>query len=240
MLHPSTQQLIRKLCELTDAGQIPWKEGERQCSLFETEGYIVEVEAEPPTLRLLRTDGRELERATAAELGATAWPDGQGTFATHVGDLAAKAQRIARGAEQAIAKILSSLSAPPRKAPEPPARAPGAVESAAALAAVNADLASQRKQAPPLPPPAPAAQAEPAPPPAPAAAPAPIPAPSRALAAPDLRPASGGILFSGISARSTQTPESATLQDIARAAPTPAPAARPAPAGPSIYKPWAQ
>ena len=77
MLHPSTQQLIRKLCELTDAGHIAWKEGERQSSRFDSEGYVVEVEAEPPTLRLLRGDGRELERADAADLAATAWPDGQ-------------------------------------------------------------------------------------------------------------------------------------------------------------------
>ena len=131
MLHPSTQQLIRKLCELTETGHIAWKEGERQCSLFESEGYIVEVEAEPPTLRLLRGDGRELERANPADLAATAWPDGGGTYATHVTDLATKAHRIARGAEAAIARILSSLSDPSKpaasavaSAPPPPHAAP--------------------------------------------------------------------------------------------------------------------
>ncbi len=160
MLHTSTQQLIRKLCELTDAGAINWTEGEDQRSVFETEGYLVEIRAEPASVRLLRADGYELERADAEDL-ATAWPDGEGTFATHVADMARRASRIARGAETAIAKILSSLSAPPKKLPEPepepaalafaavadkPPQSVRASESAAAIAAVTADLESQRRK----------------------------------------------------------------------------------------------
>lgn len=167
MLHPSTQQLIRKLCELTDAGAIAWKEGEGQSSVFETEGYVVEIRSEPASVRLLRADGHELERADEADLAAL-WAEGEGTYATHVTDMARHAGRIARGAETAIAKILSSLSAPPKKQPEPEpepaapafadteqklAHSVSASESAAAIAAVNADLESQRRQvkeAPPI------------------------------------------------------------------------------------------
>lgn len=166
MLHPSTQQLIRKLCELTDAGAIDWKEGEGQASVFETEGYVVEIRSEPASVRLLRADGHELEKADAADLAAM-WAEGEGTYATHVTDMARHASRIARGAETAIAKILSSLSAPPKKLPElepepaalafvdaepTPTHSVPANESAAAIAAVNADLESQRRQASERPP----------------------------------------------------------------------------------------
>ena len=48
MLHASTQKLIIKLCELTEAGHIAWKRGEGQTFRFETEGYVVEVQAGPP------------------------------------------------------------------------------------------------------------------------------------------------------------------------------------------------
>jgi hypothetical protein len=152
MLHASTQQLIRKLCELTEDGAIAWKEADEGRSTFETEGYIVEIAGEPPTVRLLRLDGRELERADAADL-ALSWPGGEGTYATRVAEMARNASRHARGAETAIAKILSSLSAPPKKAPEPepePAALafadipPPATERVTALAAVNAGLDSRK------------------------------------------------------------------------------------------------
>lgn len=160
MLHASTQQLIRKLCELTDAGAINWKEGKGQISVLETEGYVVEIDADPPSVRLLRGDGQELERADAADL-QTPWGENDGTFADRVADMARRANRFARGAETAIAKILSSLSAPPKKQVEPepepaalafaavekPAHTVKASESAAAIAAVNADLDSQRRKA---------------------------------------------------------------------------------------------
>ncbi len=178
MLHPSTQKLIQKLCELTEGGDIVWKEGPRQTSIFETEGYRVEVDGEQPAVRLLGADGRELETASAADL-ATPWPGGDGTYATRVADMARRAHRIARGAEAAISKILSSLSAPPRKAPEPEP-VPAAIEfdppverkaapvrtseSAAAIAAVTADMELLRRQ--PEPPPSP--HIIPEPPPAPA------------------------------------------------------------------------
>jgi hypothetical protein len=119
MLHVSTQKLIQKLCALTHAGDIPWQEGAGSSVVFETEGYRVEAEADPPCVRLLRDDGKELESATAADLEAARWPDEDGTYATHVTEMVRRAQRIARGAELAISRILSSLSAPPQKAPDP-------------------------------------------------------------------------------------------------------------------------
>lgn len=213
MLHPSTQQLIRKLCELTDTGHIAWKEGERQCSLFESEGYIVEVEAEPPTLRLLRGDGRELERANPADLAATAWPDGGGTYATHVTDLATKAHRIARGAEAAIARILTSLSDPARpaapaaaSAPPPPHAAPPPEPHKPAPEAPRSSFGAVESFAKE---------------PAPAPRPAPVSSPQ--------------FLIKGFSARSVQTPESSGV----RASPPPAkPQEQAASPAPSIYKPW--
>ena len=127
MLHASTQKLIVKLCELTEAGHIAWKQGEGKVRRFETEGYVVEVEGRPPTLRLLHSDGRELERTDEADLAAQPWPDGNGTFASQITMMADRADRIARGAELAISRILSSLSAPPKSAPyEPFAGAPQA------------------------------------------------------------------------------------------------------------------
>ena len=117
MLHASTQKLIIKLCELTEAGHIAWKHGDGRTCRFETEGYVVEVQGQPPALRLLHSDGQELERADEPDLAAQPWPDGNGAFATHIALLAARADRIARGAELAISRILSSLSAPPKVAP---------------------------------------------------------------------------------------------------------------------------
>jgi hypothetical protein len=119
MLHSSTQKFIHTLCDLTASGAIAWKEDERGRVVFETEGYLVEVEADPPGVRLLHADGRELEYSGEADLAATPWPEGNGNYATHVADMARRANRIARGAEQAISKILSSLSAPPQKAVKP-------------------------------------------------------------------------------------------------------------------------
>jgi hypothetical protein len=115
MLHASTQQLIRKLYELTSAGSLAWTEGPNGTTRLETEGYVVEIAAAPPALRLLRGDGRELETATPEDLADVAWPSGDGTYATRVTEMAGRARRIAVGAEQAIATILSSLSAPAMK-----------------------------------------------------------------------------------------------------------------------------
>ncbi len=262
MLHPSTQQLIRKLCELTDAGHIAWQEGERQSSRFDSEGYVVEVEAEPPTLRLLRGDGRELERADAADLAATPWPDGAGTFATHVAAMAGKAHRVARGAEAAIASILSSLSTPsktfaePAPAPQPavastpppphaapppePNRAPPQeivrAEPPRSAPAAAAPIAPSSAA---LPKPAFGAVESFAKTPEPEPAPAmPPPLVSAARAAPAPAAAHPAFLIKGFSARSVQTPESGMVASVA-AQPARPPKKEPElPPAVSVYKPW--
>lgn len=185
MLHESTRTLIVRLHEMTAAGQLDWREGERGAAVFETEGYLVEVEAEPPTLRVLTVEGRELERAGSNELAAEPWPDGNGTFATHVAEMGSRAHRVARGAERAIATILSALSAPPAAKPVPkpepkpePAPQPAAAEAVAEVASrAEAQEAREAAMAPPQPhavlpnvdrppPPAPATATPPATPPA--------------------------------------------------------------------------
>lgn len=120
MVHTSTQQLIRKLYELTDAGALAWQAGERDTSRLETEGYVVELEPTPPKVSLLRADGRVLERAEPDALAAIAWPDGEGTFATRVSEMASRAIRFARGAEPVSAKPLSAISTPPLNPPPKP------------------------------------------------------------------------------------------------------------------------
>jgi hypothetical protein len=196
MLHDSTQTLIRKLCELTESGVIAWREGDGQRSLFDTEGYVVEVMADPPTVRVIDDKGRELECASAVDLRATLWPGDTSSYGDQVVRMADRAHRIARGAERAISKILSSLSAPPQKAPEtvtepepipcapefePPVEtgrriSVSAGESDADLAAIAADMAQTPPPAPPL-----VVKAEPAAKP-PMAAPVPEPAPAAPIA----------------------------------------------------------
>lgn len=125
MLHESTRRLIAKLCEMTERAEIAWREppglgpDTPVRSRFDTEGYAVEVQADPPDVRVLRADGRELERALAADLEQAKWADGDGTFADHVRRMAQRAARVSSGAEHAIETILSALSAPPApKGPE--------------------------------------------------------------------------------------------------------------------------
>ena len=117
MVHASTQQLIRKLYELTDAGSLAWRMGDRDTSRLETEGYVVELDPAPPMVSLLRADGRVLERAEPDALAAIAWPDGEGTFASRVAEMAIRAHRFARGAEPVLRKPLSALSTPPQNPP---------------------------------------------------------------------------------------------------------------------------
>lgn len=157
MLHASTQKLIIKLCELTALGDIQWREGRNGAVMLETEGYVVEVEGQPTKVRVLNSDGAELEHADAAQLAA-AWPDGEGSFADHVATMALQAHRLARGTDQAIARILSSLSAPPAakpaRTPEPEIRqddlppVESGAESEATMAAAVGDMAIRLNRTP--------------------------------------------------------------------------------------------
>jgi hypothetical protein len=114
MVHATTQQLIRTLHELTEANVLAWQKAEPAGSRLETEGYVVEVEAQPPTLRLLKADGQLLESADADALAAIAWPVGEGTFATRVAEMAVRASRVSQGAEPPRPAVMSALSAPPK------------------------------------------------------------------------------------------------------------------------------
>lgn len=159
MLHVSTQKLIIKLCELTAQGDVQWREGSNGAVVFETEGYAVEIAGQPARLRVLNSEGNELERVDAEGLVAAPWPDGEGSFADHVSTMAAQAQRLARGTDHAISRILSSLSAP-SAAPSAPVSpeiethdehaqsSTVGPESEAAMAAAVADMAKPTAQTP--------------------------------------------------------------------------------------------
>lgn len=153
MLHASTRNLIIKLCDLTEQGDIPWREAKPGAVEFETEGYVVEVAGAPPGLRVLNTEGGVLEHASAETLAAVNWDEGDDTFADRVTAMAGQAQRIARGTEHAISRILSSLSAPPKAVlveagDDPAGLDESGVESEAAMAAAVADMALQLKRTP--------------------------------------------------------------------------------------------
>lgn len=148
MLHASTQNLIRKLCDITEHGEAPWTEGQDGAFWFDTEGYRIEVKANPPTLRILQAGGREVEAADAGALASTPFPEEPGvTFADRVQRMGNNARRVARGADAAISTILSALSNPPRSEPAHFSTEGGA-ESEAAMAAAVADMAERLKQPP--------------------------------------------------------------------------------------------
>lgn len=118
MLPETTQQLILKLWDLTDRGVIPWKPGETGGEhLFETEGYVVAVSGHPPTIRILRPRGHEVERADAAELSATRWPRPNASrFDEAVRELAARAAEHANGERRTVPAAMSAISTPARAA----------------------------------------------------------------------------------------------------------------------------
>lgn len=229
MLHASTQKLILKLCDLTERGEAPWREGEGDASWFETEGYRIEVRPEPPAVRVLQAGGREVESADAVQLSSAAYPSEPGkTYADRVRSMALEARRIARGAEKAISTILSALSNPPAAEPEPPHfSSAGGAESEAAMAAAVADMAMRLKQQP---------LEEAASPPSPAPLPVDVSDGSSGSAAATLKAApspSPGLgrtaftqaMFGAIPSFSTAVPRGLALQTTASSPSAPAPAA---------------
>jgi hypothetical protein len=135
MLHASTRTLIKTLCDLTADGVIQWREGDGGSSRFESEGYVVDVSSDPPGVRILNNEGRVIETVTEADLRAASADGADGNLVSRVHLMAESAHRVARGAERAIAVILSSLSAPPARSPE----ADFVLSSAAAPIATHAD-----------------------------------------------------------------------------------------------------
>lgn len=118
MLHPSTQRLILRLSEMTEAGGIPWRhsEADGEAASFETEGYTVEISPAPLRLRILARGGREVETANAADLGATPAPDGA-SFAARVAAMAAAAGRLAGSGPRPPSARLDAVSAEPSSVP---------------------------------------------------------------------------------------------------------------------------
>lgn len=135
MLHASTRTLIKTLCDLTADGVIQWREGDGGSSRFESEGYVVDVSSDPPGVRILNNEGRVIETVTEADLRTASADGADGNLVSRVHLMAESAHRVARGAERAIAVILSSLSAPPARSPE----ADFVLSSAAAPIATHAD-----------------------------------------------------------------------------------------------------
>ncbi len=102
-----------KLCELTGRGMLQWREGEDGASRLGAEGYVVEISSSPTAIHILNGEGRVIETVTEADLKGDGEPGAD--LAADVRRMAEQAHRVARGAERAIAAILSSLSAPPRR-----------------------------------------------------------------------------------------------------------------------------
>lgn len=107
MLHPSTKKLVDRLAEMTELGKLSWTEGERG-PIYSTEGYSVHLTLETGDLLITSKDGKELERASASDLGATPSDNGE-TYATIVENMAREATRIARGTETAITTLLAGI-----------------------------------------------------------------------------------------------------------------------------------
>jgi hypothetical protein len=89
MLHASTQLLVEKLCELSEAGQIDWRPAGPGVLTFDTEGYRIEAALSPPELRILASDGRLIETATAADLASAPAPAPWGDLARRLASLGA-------------------------------------------------------------------------------------------------------------------------------------------------------
>ncbi len=120
MLHESTQKLIQKLWDLSARGDIPWRASGEAAWAFDTEGYVVEVREDPSELRILRHDGREIERANVEQLTRTRLSSG-GHYGERVAELAG------------LARSRQSVPAPPPPTGEPAPQTVFASQPPAAL-----------------------------------------------------------------------------------------------------------
>ncbi|MEC7288854.1 MAG: hypothetical protein VXW22_02000 [Pseudomonadota bacterium] len=120
MLHPSTRKLIDRLAEMTELGKLDWTEGEDNSVVYATEGYCVCLPDGANEIVITSKDGKELERASADELGATQSDSGT-PYSQIVAGMAAEAARVARGTEAAISSLLAGMDDPvAEEAPEEP------------------------------------------------------------------------------------------------------------------------
>ena len=108
MLHPSTKKLIDRLIAMTADGKIDWKEDDSDRVIYMTEGYSVALEKEPTEIVIMTADGRELERATAAEI-ADVPDDASASYADQVASMTRDATRKAKGIDEAISVLLAGI-----------------------------------------------------------------------------------------------------------------------------------
>ncbi|MEM1389436.1 MAG: hypothetical protein AAGG45_00010 [Pseudomonadota bacterium] len=108
MLHPSTKKLIDRLVTMTAEGKIDWVEAEGDNVSYTTEGYSVTLEIEPNEMVIKAEDGRELERATVAELADAKGGDGA-PYTQYIADMTREAVRKAKGIDKAITTLLAGI-----------------------------------------------------------------------------------------------------------------------------------
>ncbi|MEM6534338.1 MAG: hypothetical protein AAF613_01755 [Pseudomonadota bacterium] len=119
MLHASTQKLIDRLAEMTERGRLGWGQEDDQSVVYMTEGYSVSITADPHELVIFSKEGKELERASHADLLAT--PSGAGTYGDILATMFQQASRIARGTEAAINSLLAGIETEEQTEAEAPA-----------------------------------------------------------------------------------------------------------------------
>lgn len=108
MLHPSTKKLVDRLIEMTQMGKLNWEESDQGGIDYSTEGYRVSLIDTPQEILITNLDGKELERASAADLADTIDKDGR-PYTDGVADMYRQASRIARGTETAILRLLAGI-----------------------------------------------------------------------------------------------------------------------------------
>lgn len=117
MLPESTQQLILKLWELDQRGVVPWRhDSDAGDYRFRTEAYVVAVQPSPPHVRILRPEGKLVDEASAAALGATGWPGPKHQrFDDAVKEMASRALERSSNGSSEMSTGWTSYAAPPRK-----------------------------------------------------------------------------------------------------------------------------
>lgn len=118
MLHSSTQKLIDRLAEMTELGKLEWAESDSGNVVYSTEGYSVYLTADTGEVIITSIDGKELERASTADLAAAQTETGT-SYTSIVAEMMTEAVRLARGTETAISTLLAGMDEPAEAEPDP-------------------------------------------------------------------------------------------------------------------------